>query len=121
MGGRREGAVGGLLVGGIREGGGELGLVGGCVDEVPVGLVRPWSGAGGRAAVVEVMQAHGVDSLAGRMAAVMQGSTETTFYVLTVYFGSVGIRDFRYALWCGLAADAAGLVSAIFLSYLFFA
>ncbi len=50
----------------------------------------------------------------------MQGSTETTFYVLAVYFGSVGIRDFRYALWCGLAADAAGLLAAILLSYVFF-
>ncbi|MDN5863039.1 MAG: spore maturation protein, partial [Salinisphaera sp.] len=73
-----------------------------------------------RAAMLDVMQTHGVDSLAGRMAAVMQGSTETTFYVLAVYFGSVGIRDFRYALWCGLAADAAGLLSAIGFSYLFF-
>ncbi|MEQ3636898.1 nucleoside recognition domain-containing protein [Alcanivorax sp.] len=117
----RAGGVLGLCLDGIRMGVGALGLDTRFVDALPVALLKPLSGSGARAAMVDVMQTHGVDSLAGRMAAVMQGSTETTFYVLTVYFGSVGIRDFRYALWCGLAADAAGLVSAIFLSYLFFA
>jgi len=117
----RAGGVLGLFLDGIRSGVGALGLDTRFVDALPVALLKPLSGSGARAAMVDVMQTHGVDSLAGRMAAVMQGSTETTFYVLTVYFGSVGIRDFRYALWCGLAADAAGLVSAIFLSYLFFA
>ena len=90
------------------------------MDALPVAFLKPLSGSGARAAMLDVMQTHGVDSLAGRMAAVMQGSTETTFYVLAVYFGSVGIRDFRYALWCGLAADAAGLLAAILLSYVFF-
>lgn len=89
------------------------------VEALPVALMKPLSGSGARAAMIDVMQTQGVDSLAGRMAAVMQGSTETTFYVLAVYFGSVGIRDFRYALWCGLAADAAGLVTAILVSYAF--
>ena len=117
----RAGGVLGLFLDGIRSGVGALGLDTRFVDALPVALLKPLSGSGARAAMVDVMQTHGVDSLAGRMAAVMQGSTETTFYVLTVYFGSVGIRDFRYALWCGLAADAAGLISAIFLSYLFFA
>ncbi len=117
----RAGGVLGLFLDGIRSGVGAFGLDTRFVDALPVALLKPLSGSGARAAMVDVMQTHGVDSLAGRMAAVMQGSTETTFYVLTVYFGSVGIRDFRYALWCGLAADAAGLVSAIFLSYLFFA
>jgi spore maturation protein SpmB len=116
----RAGGVLGLLLEGIRVGVAALGLDTRFVDALPVALLKPLSGSGARAAMVDVMQTHGVDSLAGRMAAVMQGSTETTFYVLTVYFGSVGIRDFRYALWCGLAADAAGLISAIFLSYLFF-
>ena len=116
----RAGGVLGLLLEGIRMGVAALGLDTRFVDALPVALLKPLSGSGARAAMVDVMQTHGVDSLAGRMAAVMQGSTETTFYVLTVYFGSVGIRDFRYALWCGLAADAAGLISAIFLSYLFF-
>ena len=70
--------------------------------------------------MIETMQAHGPDSFAGRMASVVQGSTETTFYVLAVYFGSVGIRRTRHALGCGLAADAAGIVAAILVSYLFF-
>tara|TARA_R110001606_G_scaffold347564_1_gene496862 strand:- start:25886 stop:27109 length:1224 start_codon:yes stop_codon:yes gene_type:complete len=109
-----------LALGVIRQGAAALGWDTRFVDALPVALLKPLSGSGARAAMLDVMQTHGVDSLAGRMAAVMQGSTETTFYVLAVYFGSVGIRDFRYALWCGLAADAAGLVSAILLSYVFF-
>ena len=104
----------------IRLGAAALGWDTRFVDALPVAFLKPLSGSGARAAMLDVMQTHGVDSLAGRMAAVMQGSTETTFYVLAVYFGSVGIRDFRYALWCGLAADAAGLLAAILLSYVFF-
>jgi spore maturation protein SpmA len=90
------------------------------VDALPVAFLKPLSGSGARAMMIEVMQTHGVDSLAGRMAAVMQGSTETTFYVLAVYFGSSGIIRLRHALWCGLAADVAGLTTAILASYLFF-
>jgi len=90
------------------------------VDALPVAFLKPLSGSGARAMMIEVMQTHGVDSLAGRMAAVMQGSTETTFYVLAVYFGSSGIIRLRHALWCGLAADAAGLVTAVLVTYLFF-
>lgn len=109
-----------LLLEGIRQAAMGLGWDTRFVEALPVAFLKPLSGSGARAAMLDVMQTQGVDSLAGRMAAVMQGSTETTFYVLTVYFGSVGIRDFRYALWCGLAADGAGLVAAIGLSYLFF-
>lgn len=90
------------------------------VDALPVAFLKPLSGSGARAMMLEIMQTEGVDSLAGRMAAVMQGSTETTFYVLAVYFGSVGIVKLRYAILCGLFADAAGLVTAILVSYLFF-
>lgn len=115
----RAGGVLDLLLNGLRYGVAALGGDTRFVDAMPVALMKPLSGSGARAAMIDVMQTHGVDSLAGRMAAVMQGSTETTFYVLAVYFGSVGIRDFRYALWCGLAADMAGLVSAILLSYVF--
>ena len=104
----------------IRLGAAALGWDTRFVDALPVAFLKPLSGSGARAAMLDVMQTHGVDSLAGRMAAVMQGSTETTFYVLAVYFGSVGIRDVRYALWCGLTADAAGLLAAIGLSYVFF-
>ena len=109
-----------LFLDGIRHGAAALGWDTRFVDALPVALLKPLSGSGARAAMLDVMQSQGVDSLAGKMAAVMQGSTETTFYVLAVYFGSVGIRDMRYALWCGLGADFAGLVAAIGLSYLFF-
>jgi spore maturation protein SpmA len=90
------------------------------VDALPTALMKPLSGSGARGLMIETMQAYGADSFAGRMASVVQGSTETTFYVLAVYFGSVGIRRTRHALGCGLAADAAGIVAAILVSYLFF-
>jgi spore maturation protein SpmB len=70
--------------------------------------------------LIETMQTHGADSFAGRLASIVQGSTETTFYVLAVYFGSVGIRRTRHAVACGLAADAAGILAAILVAYLFF-
>ena len=77
-----------------------------------------WSRA--RGMMVEAMTTYGVDSFVGKLAATIQGSTETTFYILAVYFGSVGIRKTRYALACGLLADLAGVVAAIFIAYLFF-
>jgi spore maturation protein SpmB len=82
--------------------------------------MKPLSGSGARGMMIETMQSHGADSFAGRLASVIQGSTETTFYVLAVYFGSVGIRRTRHAVFCGLAADAAGITAAIIVSYLFF-
>lgn len=90
------------------------------VDALPVALMKPFSGSGARAMMLDVMHTQGVDSFAGRLAAVMQGSTETTFYVLTVYFGVVGITRVRHALWCGLLADGVGLSSAVLVSYWFF-
>lgn len=90
------------------------------VDAMPTALVKPFSGSGARAMMLETMQTQGVDSFAGRLAAIIQGSTETTFYVLAVYFGSVGIRHARYALWCGLFADAAGVAASIAVCYAFF-
>jgi spore maturation protein SpmB len=90
------------------------------VDALPTALVKPFSGSAARAMMVETMQVHGVDSFAARLAAVIQGSTETTFYVLAVYFGSVGIRVIRQALWAGLLADAAGVMAAIVVCYAFF-
>ncbi len=90
------------------------------VDAMPTALVKPFSGSGARAMMLETMQSQGVDSFAARLAAVIQGSTETTFYVLAVYFGSVGIRHARQALWCGLFADLAGVIAAIFVCYAFF-
>lgn len=90
------------------------------VDALPVAFMKPFSGSGSRALMLDVMNTHGVDSLPGKIAAVMQGSTETTFYVLTVYFGVVGITRIRYALWCGLLCDVVGLVSAVLLGFWFF-
>lgn len=90
------------------------------VDALPVALMKPFSGSGARAMMLDVMNNHGVDSFVGKVAAVMQGSTETTFYVLTVYFGVVGITRIRYALWCGLLCDVAGLAMAVLVSYWFF-
>lgn len=84
---------------------------------LPVGLMKVLSGAGARGLMIDVMQTHGVDSFAGRLAAIVQGSTETTFYVLAVYFGSVGIQRARHALACALFADAVGLVAAIGVGY----
>ena len=90
------------------------------VDALPTALMKPFSGSGARAMMLESMQTYGVDSFAGRLSSVFQGSTETTFYVLAVYFGAVGIRHSRHAIGCGLAADLAGIVAAIFVSYWFF-
>ena len=84
---------------------------------LPVGLMKILSGAGARGLMIDVMQTHGVDSFAGRLAAIVQGSTETTFYVLAVYFGSVGVQHARYALACALFADAVGLAAAIGVGY----
>jgi spore maturation protein SpmA len=90
------------------------------VDGLPTALVRPLSGSGARGMMIETMETHGPDSFAGRLVSVIQGSTETTFYVLAVYFGSVGVRRTRHAVGCGLAADLAGIVGAILATYLFF-
>ncbi|MCC5920525.1 MAG: hypothetical protein LAT68_02560 [Cyclobacteriaceae bacterium] len=90
------------------------------IPALPTALIKPLSGSGARGLMIETMSTYGADSFAGRLASIMQGSTETTFYVLAVYFGSVNIRKTRYALTCGLIADAAGIIAAIFLAYLFF-
>ena len=90
------------------------------IDAMPTALMKPLSGSGARAMMIETINAHGVDSFQGRLAATMQGSTETTFYVLAVYFGAVGIRRARHAIPCGLAADFAGISAAIALSYWFY-
>jgi spore maturation protein SpmB len=82
--------------------------------------MKPLSGSGARGMMIETMKTHGADSFAGRLASVLQGCSETTFYVLAVYFGSVGIRKTRHAVLCGLAADLAAVVAAILVSYLFF-
>jgi spore maturation protein SpmB len=90
------------------------------VDAMPTALMKPLSGSGARAMMIDTMNTFGVDSFQGRLAATMQGSTETTFYVLAVYFGAVGIRHARHALACGLAADVAGISAAIVVAYWFY-
>lgn len=105
----------------MREGVALIGMDTRFVDALPTALMKPLSGSGARAMMLETMNTHGVDSFAAQLAAVIQGSTETTFYVLAVYFGSVGIRHGRHAVACGLFADACGIVAAIFVAYWFFA
>ncbi|MGV8991790.1 MAG: nucleoside recognition domain-containing protein [Thiobacillus sp.] len=90
------------------------------VDALPTALMKPFSGSGARAMMIDTMQTHGADSFAGRLASIVQGSTETTFYVLAVYFGAVGIKRVRHAVTCGLIADVAGILAAIGMAYLFF-
>ena len=109
-----------LVLDGVRAGVGAVGLDTRWVDGLPTALMKPLSGSGARGLMIETMTAHGADSFAGRLVSVIQGSTETTFYVLAVYFGAVGIRRTRHAVVCGLAADLAGVLAAILVSYLFF-
>lgn len=109
-----------LVLDGVRWAAAGVGLDTRWVDGLPTALMRPLSGSGARGLVIETMETFGADSFAGRLTSIMLGSTETTFYVLAVYFGSVGIRRTRHALPCGLAADAAGVIAAIFVCYLFY-
>lgn len=101
-------------------------LVGWCgidsefVAALPTAIMKPLSGSGARGLMVDAMTTYGADSFVGRMACIFQGSTDTTFYILAVYFGSVGISKTRHAVPCGLLADLAGIISAIFICYLFF-
>ena len=90
------------------------------VAALPTALMKPLSGSGARGMMVDAMTTYGADSFVGRLSCVFQGSTDTTFYILAVYFGSVGIRHTRHAVTCGLLADLAGIIAAIFICYLFF-
>lgn len=90
------------------------------IPAMPTAFIRPLSGSGARAMMIETMETYGADSFAGRLASVMQGTTETTFYVIAVYFGAVNIRKTRYAITCGLVADFVGIVAAIWVAYIFF-
>lgn len=90
------------------------------VPALPVGIMKTFSGGGARGLMIDVMKTHGADSFVGRLACIMQGSTETTFYVLALYFGSVNIKNTRHALACGLIADVVGVIAAIIIGYIFF-
>ena len=87
---------------------------------LPVAIMKPLSGSGARGLMIDAMTTHGADSFIGRLACTMQGATDTTFYIIAVYFGSVGIKNTRHAIGCGLIADLAGVIAAIFVAYLFF-
>jgi spore maturation protein SpmB len=82
--------------------------------------MKPLSGSGARGLMIDTMTLYGADSFAGRLSAIFQGATDTTFYIIAVYFGAVGIKNTRYAIPCGLIADFAGVAAAIFVAYLFF-
>jgi spore maturation protein SpmA len=87
---------------------------------LPTALMKPISGSGARAMMIDAMQTFGVDSFVGRLASVLQGATDTTFYIIALYFGSVGIKRARYAIGYGLLADLAGVVASVWVAYLFF-
>ena len=109
-----------MLIDGIKW---TVAAVGGNTDFVgalPTALMKPLSGSGARGMMVDAMTTYGADSFIGRLSCVFQGSTDTTFYILAVYFGSVGIRYTRHAVSCGLLADLAGILSAIAICYMFF-
>ena len=109
-----------MLIGGMRWCVEATGLNAQWVDAMPTALMKPLSGSGARGMMVDAMTNYGADSFVGRLACVFQGSTDTTFYILAVYFGSVGIKNTRHAVSCGLLADLAGVIAAIAICYLFF-
>ena len=110
-----------MLIGGLRAGVDACGVDAQWVDAMPTALMKPLSGSGARGMMVDAMTTYGADSFVGRLASVFQGSTDTTFYILAVYFGSVGVSKTRHAVTCGLLADLAGILAAIAICYLFFA
>ena len=110
-----------LALEGIRHAVNWMGMDTRFVEGLPTALVKPLSGSAARAMLIETMQTHGVDSFPALLAATIQGSTETTFYVLAVYFGAVGIQRVRHAVGCALLAELSGVIAAIFVCYWFFA
>ena len=90
------------------------------IPALPTALMKPLSGSGARGMMVDAMNTYGADSFVGRLASTFQGATDTTFYIIALYFGSVGIRKTRHAVACGLLADLAGIIAAVFIAYLFF-
>jgi spore maturation protein SpmA len=109
-----------FLVQGIGQGFAALGMNTDFVDALPTAFMKPLSGSGARGMMVDTMKQFGADSFAGRLSCIFQGAADTTFYIVAVYFGSVGIKKTRYAITCGLLADLAGIIAAIGVAYLFF-
>lgn len=108
------------LIGGIKWCVSAIGYNAAWVDALPTALMKPLSGSGARGMMLDAMTEFGADSFAGRLSCLFQGSTDTTFYILAVYFGSVGVRYTRHAVVCGLLADLAGVIAAIAIAYMFF-
>ena len=109
-----------VLIGSIRWLIASFGVDARFVDALPTAIMKPLSGSGARGMMVDAMNTYGADSFVGRLSCIFQGSTDTTFYILAVYFGSVGIRKTRHAVACGLLADLAGVIAAIAIAYFFF-
>ncbi len=110
-----------LLMDGISWVVSSIGLNTDFVQALPTALMKPLSGSGARAMMVESMKTFGADSFTGHLSCLFQGAADTTFYIIALYFGSVGIKNTRYAVWAGLIADLAGVIAAILLAYVFFA
>ena len=108
------------LVDGIKYTVDAMGIRSDWVAALPTAIMKPLSGSGARGMMVDAMTTYGADSFVGRLSCLFQGSTDTTFYILAVYFGSVGISKTRHAVACGLIADLAGVLAAIGVAYLFF-
>lgn len=109
-----------VFMSGIEKGVAFLGFDTDFVKALPTALMKPLSGSGARGMMIDTMTTYGADSFAGRLASTFQGATDTTFYIIAVYFGAVGIKNTRYAVPCGLIADLAGIIAAIVIAYLFF-
>jgi spore maturation protein SpmB len=109
-----------MVIGGVGAAVEACGLDSDFVAALPTALMKPLSGSGARGMMVDAMATYGADSFVGRLSCIFQGSTDTTFYILAVYFGSVGVRHTRHAVTCGLMADLAGMLAAIAIGYMFF-
>lgn len=109
-----------FIIEGVRSGVGALGMDTQFVGGLPTMIMKPLSGSGARGMMLDAMNTYGADSFVGRLASIVQGSSDTTFYVVALYYGSIGIRNTRYTIQCSLLADLAGAVAAVFLTYLFF-
>jgi len=116
----RNSGVLGYVVAGLDWVIGRMGLDTAFTPALPTALMKPLSGSGSRALMIDAMKTYGVDSFVGRLACIFQGSADTTFYIVALYFGSVGVRKTRYAISCGLIADLAGIIAAIAIAYVFF-
>jgi len=109
-----------MVVNAIKSGVEAMGWNSDFVATIPIMLLKPLNGSGARGMMLECFTTYGPDSFVGHLASILQGSTDTTFYILAVYFGSVGIRKYRYSVGCGLLADVAGFIAAVFFGYFFF-